>query len=67
MGEWSEYFSEEDPGNYDEQGRFDPDRRLRSETQRQRLAHERLDAALRTGRSASALPMKPKAGRHTPG
>ena len=70
MGEWSEYFEdfpEEDPGNYDEQGRFDPDRRLRTEAQRQRLAHERLDEVLRSGRSASALPVVPKTGRHTPG
>lgn len=50
MGEWSEYFEdfpEEDPGNYDERGRFDPDRRLRDESERQRLAHQKLDQALR--------------------
>ena len=70
MGEWSEYFEdfpEEDPGNYDEQGRFDPDRRLRTEAHRQRLAHERLDEVLRTGRSPSVVPVVPKVGRQTPG
>jgi hypothetical protein len=51
MGEWSEYFEdfpEEDPGNYDELGRFVPDRRLRSENARQRVAYQRLAAVPRT-------------------
>ena len=50
MGEWSDYFEDfpqEDPGNYDERGRYDPDRRLRAEAERQRLAHRKLDEALR--------------------
>ena len=43
MGEWSEYFEdfpEEDPGNYDERGRFVPDRRQRDEFQQQRRFSE---------------------------
>lgn len=24
MGEWSEYFTEENPANYDKRGRYDP-------------------------------------------
>jgi hypothetical protein len=51
MGEWSEYFEdfpEEDPGNYDERGNYDPDRRLRAEAERQRLAHRKLDETLRS-------------------
>lgn len=50
MGEWSEYFEdfpEENPANYDERGRFDPDRLLRSERERQQLANQKLDAVLR--------------------
>ncbi|PRD69040.1 hypothetical protein C6P61_08145 [Malikia spinosa] len=57
MGEWSEYFEdfpEEDPGNYDEQGRFDPNRRQRDEAERQR----QLDAALR--RQLSVPRVKPQ-------
>lgn len=57
MGEWSEYFEdfpEEDPANYDELGRFDPDRRLRSENARQRVAYQRLAAVQPTKISGPA-------------
>jgi hypothetical protein len=53
MGEWSEYFEdfpEENPANHDERGRLDPDRRLRSERERQQLANQKLDAVLRRKR-----------------
>jgi hypothetical protein len=48
MGEWSDYFEdfpEENPANYDEQGRYNPGHRAESE--RLRIANEKVDAALR--------------------
>lgn len=50
MGEWSEYFEdfpEENPANYDENGRFDPNGVLRREKTQQELANRRLDEVLR--------------------
>lgn len=46
MGEWSDYFEdvpEEDPANYDQQGRYDPEGKNRAEQKRQELAQRRLD------------------------
>ncbi len=57
MGEWSEYFEdfpEENPGNYDERGRF-IDSAQRSELERQRLANQRLDE-LRRGNLPESKP-----------
>ncbi|CAG2148295.1 hypothetical protein [Cupriavidus numazuensis] len=50
MGEWSEYFEdfpEENPANYDKNGRFDPNGRFRKEQSQQELANRRLDEVLR--------------------
>lgn len=49
MGEWSDYFEdfpEENPANYDEHGRYDPNHLLRDETKRRRIANHRLDESL---------------------
>jgi hypothetical protein len=49
MGEWSEYFEdvpEENPANYDKQGRYDPDGKKRAEQSQQELAQRRLDEVL---------------------
>ena len=49
MGEWSEYFEdfpEENPGNYDECGRYDPNGLMRKEKAAQDLAYKRLDEVL---------------------
>lgn len=53
MGDWSEYFEdfpEENPANYDKQGRYDPNGQLRAEQKRMALAQRRLDEVL--GKSA---------------
>jgi hypothetical protein len=50
MGEWSEYFEdfpEENPANYDRNGRFDPNGVHRREQTQQELANRRLDEVLR--------------------
>ena len=50
MGEWSDYFEdfpEENPGNYDEYGNYDPNGTLRKERKRQEVAHRKLDEILR--------------------
>ena len=52
MGEWSDYFEdfpEENPANHDEHGRYNPEHR--AERERQRIANEKLDAALRRKQS----------------
>lgn len=52
MGEWSEYFEdfpEENPANYDKNGRFDPNGILRREQSQQELANRRLDEVLKKG------------------
>jgi hypothetical protein len=49
MGDWSDYFEaypEENPGNYDESGQFDPHGTLRKERATQQLAQQRLDEVL---------------------
>jgi hypothetical protein len=46
MGEWSDYFEdfpEENPGNYDEFGNYDPNGTIRKERKRQEIAHKKLD------------------------
>ena len=56
MGEWSEYFEdypEENPGNYDESGQFDPNGTLRKERKVQQLAQKRLDEVLLANASAT--------------
>ena len=48
MGEWSDYFEdypEENPVNYDDKGRFNPDHH--EEESRQDIANKKLDEALR--------------------
>ncbi len=50
MGEWSDYFEdfpEENPGNYDEFGNYDPNGTLRRERKRQETAHSKLDEILK--------------------
>ncbi|MFO7534183.1 MAG: hypothetical protein R6X19_00605 [Kiritimatiellia bacterium] len=45
MGDWSDYFEqfpEENPGNYDKNGQFDPHGVLRKERATQQLAQRRL-------------------------
>lgn len=49
MGEWSDYFEdfpEENPGNYDENNRYDPNGQLRRERSQQELAHQKLNEIL---------------------
>lgn len=49
MGEWSDYFEdfpEENPANYDEHGRYDPNHVLRAEAKRFSIACQRLDESL---------------------
>lgn len=51
MGEWSDYFEdfpEENPANYDKQGRYDPNGKIRTEQKQQELAQRRLDEVLAT-------------------
>ena len=65
MGEFSDYFEdfpEENPANYDAQGRFlTPE--LRAEKERLRIANEKLDEALlrKQQDSGKAPPPKPPA------
>lgn len=50
MGEMSDYFEdfpEENPGNYDEFGNYDPNGTLRNERKRQKFAHDKLDEILK--------------------
>ena len=50
MGEWSDYFEdfpEENPANYDEGGRYDPNGQLRKERSQQELANQKLDEILK--------------------
>lgn len=54
MGDWSEYFEdfpEENPANYDKQGRYDPTGQLRAEEAKQSMALRRLDETLKQRRS----------------
>lgn len=49
MGDWSDYFEqfpEENPGNYDKNGQFDPHGVLRKERVTQQLAQRRLTEVL---------------------
>ena len=49
MGEWSDYFEDfpdENPGNYDGNGQYDPNGQLRQERLRQKTAHKKLDEVL---------------------
>lgn len=50
MGDWSDYFEdypEENPGNYDEYGNYDPKGTLRRERKRQETAQNKLDEILK--------------------
>ena len=50
MGEWSDYFEdfpEENPANYDDKGKFDPDHHHRDEQERQDIANKKLDEVLK--------------------
>lgn len=61
MGDWSDYFEdhpEENPGNYDESGQFDPHGTLRKERATQLLAQKRLDEVL-LNRAAATQPKTP--------
>jgi hypothetical protein len=60
MGEWSDYFEdfpEENPGNYDEFGNYDPNGTLRREHKRQEIAHNKLDEILKT-KTATTIKQK---------
>ncbi|MDT4887430.1 hypothetical protein FQZ97_1238840 [compost metagenome] len=50
MGEWSDYFEdfpEENPANYDESGRYDPNGIQRQERAKADYAQQRLDEVLK--------------------
>lgn len=49
MGEWSDYFEdfpEENPANYDENGCYDPNGKIRRERSLYKLANKKLDESL---------------------
>ncbi len=57
MGEWSDHFEEfpeENPANYDKDGRYDTNGLLRKEKEAQELANRKLDDAL----SKKGIPTK---------
>ena len=61
MGEWSDYFEdfpEENPGNYDANGNFDPNGVNRREGQLQDFAQKRLDEIMRKKGSSKTPPNK---------
>lgn len=64
MGEFSDYFEdfpEQNPANHNERGQYDPN--YRAERERQRIANEKLAAALlyKQPPSSAIRPVQPKA------
>jgi hypothetical protein len=61
MGEWSDYFEdfpEENPANYDENGRYDPNGTQRHERTKLNLANQRLTEVLKQKGSLTPAPKK---------
>jgi hypothetical protein len=73
MGDWSDYFEdypEENPGNYDKNGQFDPNGTLRKERATQALAQRRLGEVLLNNAVATQPKMpspKTESSQHHPG